>query len=445
MRMCCTQPVWMPLLYVHNSLQWSGVEQADPSAIQLLSFFKFSIRLLLALLPIAVLILLPVHYKFTGKNGIPGWDGSEPLDDKDQLMLDPSYLSMYVVFGYIFSGLTIYLLVRQTDNVIRTRQKYLGSQTSTTDRTIRLSGIPPEMRSEESIRDFMQGLHVGKVQSVTMCRDWSALELLIEKRMKIIRHLERAWTKHVGYKRVKLDESQLPLVQHRRRRGASLLSEDDTERMQLLSDNGRTHTRDDANARPTIRLWYGPLKLRYRTVDEIDYYEEKLRRIDEAIKHARKLVYPPTELAFVTMESIAASQMVIQAILDPHPMLLLARLAPAPADVVWKNTYVPRSRRMMQSWSVTILIGFLTVFWSVLLVPFASLLELKTIEKVFPQFADLLARHPVLMSLVQTGLPTLGLSLMTVIVPYLYNCTYALLPGRWTLLTDMQGYRICKE
>ena len=360
-------------------------------------------------------------------------------------MLDPSYLSMYVVFGYIFSGLTIYLLVRQTDNVIRTRQKYLGSQTSTTDRTIRLSGIPPEMRSEESIRDFMQGLHVGKVQSVTMCRDWSALELLIEKRMKIIRHLERAWTKHVGYKRVKLDESQLPLVQHRRRRGASLLSEDDTERMQLLSDNGRTHTRDDANARPTIRLWYGPLKLRYRTVDEIDYYEEKLRRIDEAIKHARKLVYPPTELAFVTMESIAASQMVIQAILDPHPMLLLARLAPAPADVVWKNTYVPRSRRMMQSWSVTILIGFLTVFWSVLLVPFASLLELKTIEKVFPQFADLLARHPVLMSLVQTGLPTLGLSLMTVIVPYLYNCTYALLPGRWTLLTKMQGYRICKE
>jgi hypothetical protein len=92
--------------------------------------------------------------------------------------------------------------------------------------------------------------------------------------------------------------------------------------------------------------------------------------------------------------------------------------------VIWKNTYVPRSRRMTASWSITVLIGFLTIFWSVLLIPLATLLELETLHKVVPGLADALARHPVLQSLVQTGLPTLGLSLMTVVVPYLYGCKY---------------------
>jgi glycogen debranching enzyme len=126
------------------------------------------------------------------------------------------------------------------------------------------------------------------------------------------------------------------------------------------------------------------------------------------------------------MESIAASQMLVQAILDPHPMQMFARLAPAPADVIWKNSYLSRMRRMAQSWSITLVIGFLTIFWSVLLIPFAYVLEWETLHKVIPTLADALARHPLLKSFVQTGLPTLGLSLLTVAVPYLYECECAL-------------------
>ena len=67
-------------------------------------------------------------------------------------------------------------------------------------------------------------------------------------------------------------------------------------------------------------------------------------------------------------------------------------------------------------------IGFLTVFWSVLLVPIASLLELKTLETIVPRLAEFLQEHPIVKSLVQTGLPTLAFSLLTVAVPYLYEC-----------------------
>ena len=344
---------------------------------------------------------------------------------------------MYVIFTYIFSGLAIYLLFRETNNVIRTRQRYLGSQTSTTDRTIRLSGIPREMRSEGYIKELIEGLQIGKVESVTLCHDWHELDLLIDQRLNILRNLERAWIKYMGYKRTRGDGSIVPLARQEAC-GASFVSDDDHERSHLLSESERD--RIATRKRPTLRVWYGPFHLRYRNIDAIDCYEEKLRRIDETIQAARRKTYTPTGLAFVTMESIAASQMVVQAILDPHPMQLFARLAPAPADVVWKNTYLPRARRMMQSWFITAVIGFLTIFWSVLLLPVASLLDWETLHKVFPPLADILARNPVAMSLVQTGLPTLAISLLTVAVPYLYTCRFfSCALCCWLLLITLAG------
>jgi hypothetical protein len=364
-----------------------------------------------------VVVLLPIHHSYTGKWGLLDWDKDldNSKDKKKDFSKDPKYLSAYVVFAYIFSGLAVYMLLQETKKIINIRQKYLGGQTSTTDRTIRLSGIPPEMGTEESIRKFIEGLRIGKVESITLCRNWSSLDHLIEERVKVLRNLEKSWVKYLGYKRVKKAGDTLPL-RHQQPPNSTLFSEDDP----LLS-NEQEDSYDHAGNRPTVRIWYGRFRLQYRNVDAIDYYEERLRRLDEQIQDARQKEYPPTELAFVTMKSIAAAQMLVQAILDPHPMQLLARLAPSPADVVWKNTYMPRSRRMLQSWSVTIAIGFLTVFWSALLFPIGTLLQPETLGKVFPRLVEILKEHPLAMSLVQTGLPTLAFSLLTVAVPYIYN------------------------
>lgn len=407
---------------------------------QFLSFFKYAIRLLLAIFAFAVTIILPLHYKYTGNSGVPGWDGIGPPNnesmnaigllgkenDKDKLVTDPGYIWIYVLFPYIFSGLAIYLLLQETNKIIRVRQTYLGNQTTTTDRTVRLSGIPQELTSEGTIKDFVEGLRVGKVESVTLCRKWGELDRLIDERMEILRQLERAWTKHLGYKRPRGDANNLPLTHQSPYTGAQLLLEQEDERSHLLDGVDQEHVSDYLHQRPKVRIWYGPFKLRYRLIDAIDYYEEKLRNIDEQITSAREKEYPPTEIAFVTMESIAASQMLVQATLDPRPMQMFARLAPAPADVVWKNTYLSRRRRMMQSWLITLAIGFLTIFWSVLLLPIAGLLQLSTLHKIIPSLAETLAMHPILKSLVSTGLPTLAFSLLTVAVPYVYECKCAL-------------------
>jgi hypothetical protein len=114
--------------------------------------------------------------------------------------------------------------------------------------------------------------------------------------------------------------------------------------------------------------------------------------------------------------------MAIQAVLDPSPLCLIAHLAPAPSDVVWQNTYLGQSSRMIRSWSITFFIVILSIVWFIPIVGLAGLLNLCTIQKVWPQLADALSRNEISKALVQTGLPTLVISLLNIGVFYLYDC-----------------------
>lgn len=335
------------------------------------------------------------------------------------------YLWMYLAFAYLFTGLILYLMVSETRKIIDVRQRYLGSQTTITDRTIRLSGIPLELRSEEKIKEFIEDLEIGKVESVTLCKNWKELDDRVAQRQTVLRKLEEAWTVHLGHRSVERSLETLPIVQPRP--PAPHVHNEDAEEGEsshLLNDTERDpdHVMPYTRQRPIAKLWYGRFKLRYKNVDAIDYYEEKLRRLDDEIKILRKKDFEPTPLAFVTMDSVATAQMAMQAVLDPSPLQLLAKGSPAPSDVVWSNTYLPRRKRMIRAWSITAFIGLLSVFWTVLLVPIAGALNTCAIFEVFPGLATALDSHEVLESLVNTQLPTLAVTLLNVLVPFFYDC-----------------------
>ena len=207
------------------------------------------------------------------------------------------YLWMYLGFVYLFSGVAVYLIIKETKKIIRLRQDYLGSQSTVTDRTIRLSGIPHQLRSEDLIKETVENLAIGKVDSVTLCRDWGELDDLISERMSVLRQLETAWTIHLGYKRPDkaLDARRVPPTNGRDEESPLLNGNED--------DQEHLHTQE----RPTTRLWYGFLNLQSRKINAIDYYEERLRKLDERIKSARAKEYKPTPLAFVTLDSTAAA------------------------------------------------------------------------------------------------------------------------------------------
>lgn len=291
---------------------------------QFLAFFKMATKYLAITFFFSLVVIEPVHRHF-GKDYLPSsgndtdvesmlWSElySKPTfllnsraDDEKEPKKEPTppstgFLWMYVAFVYFFSGLAIYLIITETKRIIRIRQQYLGSQSTVTDRTIRLSGIPVELRSEDKLKETIEQLEIGKVESVTMCRDWKELDDLMDRRMQVLRKLEEAWAVHLGSK----NRSGAPNNSSRRSADRSgedeesqLLPEDGTEQ-----DNERSHDQD----RPTTRIWYGFLKLQSQKIDAIDYYEEKLRKLDEKIKLVRKKGFKPTPLAFVTMDSPAS-------------------------------------------------------------------------------------------------------------------------------------------
>lgn len=114
--------------------------------------------------------------------------------------------------------------------------------------------------------------------------------------------------------------------------------------------------------------------------------------------------------------------MAVQAVLDPKPAEFVAHPAPAPSNIIWQNTYMPRYKRMLRSWSISIFIFVLSVFWLIPVGILAGLLNIKSIHKVWPQLADLLERSALANSLVSNFLPTAILTLLNVAVPYLYDC-----------------------
>jgi hypothetical protein len=389
---------------------------------QFLAFFKMSIKLFGIMFLITCAILAPINKAYNPNQ--PSFlletafemQGTQLAADGDDIELPKtSYLWAYLVFTYFFTGLAIYFMTAETKKIIKIRQDYLGSQSTITDRTIKLSGIPPELRSEVLLKELLEKLEIGKVENITICRDWKTLDQMMDKRASILRRLEEAWTVHLGRRQVKhMDNSEVVENSSNGESEVSMDREDDN----LL---GGSHITPYDQPRPTTRMWYGFLNLQSKKIDAIDYYEEQLRKLDEKITAARKKEYTPTPLAFVTMDSIPACQMAVQALLDPSPMQLLAKLAPAPTDIVWQNTYLPRSSRMIRSWIITIFILVLTIFWLIPVAALAGLLDLCSIKQVWPQLATYLENHEILKSLIQNGLPTIVVSLLNIGVPFLYD------------------------
>lgn len=425
---------------------------AGLDAYVFLAFFKLAMKFLSLTLFFSLLVIKPVHDAF------PDPDAKKNHTDHEDVMalyrpglkrsvdllasnhtgsgttprlppffndFETDYLWMYLVFAYLFSAIAIYLIISETRKVIEVRQEFLGTQTTVTDRTIRLSGIPKYLQDEEKVKEFIESLDIGKVEKVVLCRNWKELDEAMDARMDTLRRLEEAYTIHLGYRRIERNHETLPIAQPSppEPRGYGTPG-DDEETATLVDANGEgmngNNVRPYSKSRPQATIRYGFMKLQSKRVDAIDYYEEKLRQADEQVKRLRQKQFEPTPLAFVTMDSVASCQMALQAVLDPSPLQLIANQSPEPIDVIWPNTYLPRRSRMLRSWSITALIILLTVFWSAIYAPVAVLLNVETIGKIFPGFADMLAEHNNIRSLINTQLPTIILSLMLVLIPYFY-------------------------
>lgn len=410
---------WIPILW--NVSDQDVLAAAGLDAYVFLAFFKMAIRFLLAASVLAAIILFPINSYYGDENllkeiaihalGFAGKfkDTQTAIQEKPGMSDPPgrSYLWANLVFVYIFTGLVSYFLWDQTKEVIQVRQAYLGRRLSITDRTIKLSGVPENLRSESSLKEYIERLQIGKVENVTICKHWKELDRLLENRQATLRKLEEAYT---SYQSVKNTQKPLPSVH---------LSDHSDEESRPLIEGYSSHR--NGSDRPRLTLRYGKCMLKCRKVDAIDYFTMKLQTLDDQITEARRKEYKPTALAFATMDSAPAAQVAMQALLDPSPGVMIARQAPAPSDIIWENTYLSRTSRLFRLWSISIFVTLLSIFWLIPVAALAGLWNLSEIRRVWPDLADKLEEHEALSSLIQTFLPTLVLTLLNISVPYLYE------------------------
>lgn len=345
-----------------------------------------------------------------------GGDGV-PEDRSTEL----TFLWAYVVFTWLFACLTLYSINWETFRVIKFRQDYLGSQSTVTDRTFRLTGVPSDLQTEQGIKRLIENLEIGKVVSVTLCRDWKEIDDMMVRRDALLRSLETSWAKFLNGRRDGTKKRKKKNQANSNSNSQPHVDEEAGENGRLIDNGDSYQPHLIQGERPQVTVRYGPFKIRSKKVDAIDYYEEKLRRMDAKVGELRQKRFEPTDTALVTMDSVASCQMVIQARIDPRPGRLLTKPTPAPSDLVWRNTYARRGIRRLKSWAVTIFITILTLVWIFPTASLASLLSICTINRVLPSFAHWLTDHAIIHSLIQTGLPTLVVSLLNVAVPYLYD------------------------
>ena len=242
-----------------------------------------SIMFLLASSIIGLVVVMPIQSHFDPDGGWGNFTDfrstynfhsatladSEKKPDNPQ---DTSYLWAYLVFTYVFTALLSFFLIKQSRVVSKQRQEYLGHQSSVADRTIKISGIPHDLRDEQKLQEFIEKLRIGDVSAVTVCRDWTEIDQLAERRAATLRKLEEAYVVFEG-RRVERDLQTLPVVQpapENDERPVSAMSGDS-----LLLINGY---QKPIRRRPMVRI--GLWGLMGKEVDAIDFYTAKLQQLD---------------------------------------------------------------------------------------------------------------------------------------------------------------------
>lgn len=455
---------WIPTVYRISESQI--LEYAGLDAVVFLEFFKMCIKILTICLVFALVVISPIRYKFTGRvdhdypddnvNGtatfrtlarettrISQSDSDGNGDDKG-----PTYqhfLWLYTIFTYVFTFVVVYFLFQATNKIVNMRQKYLGSQNSVTDRTVKISGIPGLLRDEVTLARHIDSLNIGEVDSVLIVREWQNLNKLFKIRKRILRRLEESWVEYFE-KNGLADKLELLALHphvgelyHIENRYTDVEPENDysdwaNQANELsagsitdqVSDNGASSSveslnrllNDELNTRPCFRKgWFG---LFGPKVDAINYYSEKLEIIDKEIKRARMREYPATSNAFLTMKNVSQAQMLAQAVLDPKVNHLITNLAPAPHDIRWDNMSLTRQDRNIRIFMVTLFIGLMSVLLVYPVRYLASLLNTKSISKIWPSLGRAIKDHKWAKTLITGFLPTYLFTILNIVIPFFY-------------------------
>lgn len=209
----------------------------------------------------------------------------------------------YLFFTYFFCFAAFYFTFRNYRDYIGMRRKY-GLQTASTlpARTVMVTGIPAELRSDRKLAEYFESLGLGVVESVHVVKHVSQLSELIRERARCLRKLETAYAQYWG--NPCNDPSYDP--------DALLMQAESTDHINAIDfsvhqpENNRLPLFKPKRSRPIIRD--GMMGIMGKKVDAVEYFSEQFNYLDDIVMKARRLGrYPPSTVGFVTFESVISA------------------------------------------------------------------------------------------------------------------------------------------
>ncbi|OBZ76812.1 Calcium permeable stress-gated cation channel 1 [Grifola frondosa] len=369
-------------------------------AAVLLNFYKMSFYLFSVCSIFAATILMPINLKNNvdigdgREDGEGDWLDAPPPDippERDWLDLISdanSYLSVHLVFTYLFTILALRFIYKNFKKFIRSRQLFsLELVHSIPARTVMVTYLPAHLQGDRALAEYFE--HMGlSVESVSICREVESLKRLLDRRTKALLKLESTWVKYLGNPSVVVttapeDQDAPPLVDVD---GGSVESQP-----QQLVIPGRK--------RPTIRTkWFR------RKVDALEYYEAQFKEADELVRSAKS-------------ENVKRANRCTNAH-APYPMQCMTYLAPEPRDIGGRQlaTLPPQPRTRLDCNGAMCLLLF---FWFIPISALASLLSYKEIKRTMPWLAKLVDRNEQIRAIVQNSLPSVAMITLNATLPFL--------------------------
>ncbi|KAF9912451.1 hypothetical protein EC991_010538 [Linnemannia zychae] len=394
-------------------------------AAMMLRFFTMSFKLFgLCLIP-GLLIVWPINSYSTNEGRLP----TDPDDDPSLPGSKPRpgtsllYLFTQFTFTWIFSLLTLYSIWHTYEGYIAVRRSYLLKRhRAIVNRTVMVVGLPIHLQSDRALATFYESLGVGTVESAHVCRHVTTLQRLIEQRAHALRHLEVTYTRYYGNPSGRADYDTDALLSendmtHEDSHGGNSQETNNNRNSIVEVDEGYSLVRASTiKKRPTMRL--GFMGIFGRKVDKIEHYREVFATLDKAVQRMRmSRVYATTSIGFVTFEEMRHAQILAQTVNTQETLSCETFMAPEPRDVYWDNLNLPPSELGVRTIVINVIVFFLVFFWAGPVGVFSSFLNLDSLDKIFPGISKIAGMSPILKSLIQGFLPTVGVIIFLAVVP----------------------------
>ncbi|KAG0341801.1 hypothetical protein BG000_007984 [Podila horticola] len=360
-------------------------------------------------------------------NGLPTIPGNGDDDDDDDYY-QPSNegsegISLLVLFTrftftWVFSILTLYTIWHTYEGYIAIRRSYMLKRAkSITNRTVMVIGLPQHLQNDRSLATFYESIGVGMVESAHVCRHVRLLKKLIEQREHALRALEKAYSEYYGNPSgVPSYDPDIIYAENDRTLGNRPSTDDHNDEDQDDENAALLRSSIPGKKRLTMRL--GFLGIFGKKVDRIDHSREVFATLDKAVQKMRmSRVFAKTSIGFVTFEEMNSAQILAQTVNTRQTLSCITSLAPEPRDVFWDNLNIPPSELGVRSIVVNTTVFFLVFFWAGPVGVFSSFLNLESLEKLLPGITVIAEASPIIKSLIQGFLPTVGVTIFLAVVP----------------------------